>query len=93
MVLKLTIFQKKFKKIIGNKNITTKIYRIQAHNSFVFDLLILFLKDKSLLEYKNLFSPNDYENNNNISLKYFALFVVSIENLKNLKYRISYKKH
>ena len=29
------------------------------------------LKGKSLLEYTNLFSPNDYENNNKIILKYF----------------------
>ena len=29
------------------------------------------LKGKSLLEYTNLFSPNDYENNDEIVLKYF----------------------
>ena len=29
------------------------------------------LKGKSLLEYTNLFSPNDYENNDKIILKYF----------------------
>ena len=28
------------------------------------------LKEKSLLEYTNLFSPNDYENNDKIILKY-----------------------
>ena len=31
----------------------------------------LMLKRKSLLDYTNLFSPNDYENNNKIILKYF----------------------
>ena len=29
------------------------------------------LKGKSLLEYKNLFFPNDYEKNDKIKLKYF----------------------
>ena len=31
----------------------------------------LMLNGKSLLEYTNLFSPNDYENNDKIILKYF----------------------
>ena len=53
------------------------------------------LKGKSLLDYTNLFPPNDYDKNDKIILKYFqqlkrwknyiAIFVVSIENLKNLK--------
>ena len=29
------------------------------------------LKDKSLLDYTNLFSPNNYEENDKIILKYF----------------------
>ena len=29
------------------------------------------LKDKSLLEYRNSFFPNDYEKNDKIILKYF----------------------
>ena len=43
------------------------------------------LKDKSLLEYANLFSPNDYEQNDKILLKikrsknYIALFVANIK--------------
>ena len=52
------------------------------------------LKGKSFLDYVNLFSPKDYEKNDKLIVKYFqqlkrwtnyiALFVVSIENLKNL---------
>ena len=52
------------------------------------------LKGKSLLDYTNLFSPNDYEKIDGIILKYFpelkrwkkyiALFWVSIEILKNI---------
>ena len=50
------------------------------------------LKSKSLLDYTNLFSPNDFEKNEKIIPRYFqwlkkwkkyiALFVVSIENWK-----------
>ena len=43
-------------------------------DTFVLDLLILYifiLKSKSLLEYTNLFSLNDYENNDKIILTYF----------------------
>ena len=29
------------------------------------------LKSKSLLDYANLFSPNKYENNDKLTLKYF----------------------
>ena len=56
------------------------------------------LKDKSVHDYTNLF-PNDYENNDKMILKYFqqlkrwknyiVSFVVSKENLKNLKYQTS----
>ena len=31
----------------------------------------LMLKDKSLLDHTNLFSPNDYDENDKIILKYF----------------------
>ena len=64
------------KKILRNKNIITNIYRIS-----VYDLIIsgyfctgftdFMLKSKSLLDYANLFSPNKYENNDKIILKYF----------------------
>ena len=55
-------------------------------------------KGESLLEYTNLFSPNDYEKNYKIMLKYcqqnlnklkcIVMFVINMENLKNLKYHI-----
>ena len=38
---------------------------------FCIGLIYFILKGKSLLEYTNLFSPNDYENNDKIILKYF----------------------
>ena len=75
-VFELNIFQKKLKKAIENKNITTNICRIQAYNSimcgyFNIGFIDFMLKGKSLLEYTNLFSPNDYEKNDKIILTYF----------------------
>ena len=67
---------KEIKKLIGNKNIITNIYRIQAYDSimcgYVFIRFIDFmLKGKRLLDYTNLFSPNECEKNDKIILKYF----------------------
>ena len=58
---------KEIKKIIGNKKIITSTYRIQAYDSikcgyFCIGFIDFMLKDEILLHYKNLFSPNDYEN-------------------------------
>ena len=67
--------QKEIKKLTGNKNIITNVYRIQAYDSimcryFCIGFIDFMLKGKSLLDYTNLF-PNDYENNDKIILKYF----------------------
>ena len=67
---------KEIKKFIGNKNIITNIYRIQAYDLimcgyFCIGFIDFMLKGKSLLDYTNLFSPNDYEKNDKIILKYF----------------------
>ena len=62
-------------KFIGNKNITANIYRVQAYDSimcgyFCIGFIDFMVKRKSLLEYTNLFSPNDYEANDKMILKY-----------------------
>ena len=72
---------KETKKFIGDKNIITKIYVIRACDSmmcryFCNGLIDFMLKGKSLLDYTNLLSPNDYEKNDKIILtlicmKYF----------------------
>ena len=72
IALQLIVFQKKF---IGNKNITS-IYRIQVYSSimwgcFCIGFIDFMLKDKSLLDYTNLFSSKEYEKNDKIILKYF----------------------
>ena len=66
---------KEIKKFIGNKNIMN-IYGIQAYDLimcgyFCIGFIDFMLKGKSLFEYTNLFSPNDYEKNDKIILKYF----------------------
>ena len=38
---------------------------------FSIGFINFMLKGKSLLDYTNLFSPNDYEKNDKIVLKYF----------------------
>ena len=67
---------KEMKKFIGNKNILTNIYRIQTYNSIMCGYVCtgfidFMLNGPSLLDYTSLFSPNDYEKNNKIILKYF----------------------
>ena len=67
---------KEITKFIGNKNIITYIYRIQAYDSimceyFCIRFIDFMLKGKSLLNYTNLVSPNDYKKYDKIILKYF----------------------
>ena len=66
---------KEIRKSIGNKNIITNIYRIQAYDSimcgyFCTGSIDFMLKGKSLSEYTNSFFPNEYEKNDKIILKY-----------------------
>ena len=74
--LEFNLSQKKLKKFIGNKNVVTNIYRIQSYDSimcryFCIGFFDFMLKGKSLLEYTNLLSPNDYEKNDETISKYF----------------------
>ena len=67
---------KEVRKFIGNKNIITNIYRIQAYDSimcqyFCTRFIDFMLKSKSLLEYTSLFVPNEYKKNDKIILKHF----------------------
>ena len=67
---------KEIKKFIGNKNIITNIYRIQAYESIVcgyfhIGFIDFMLKGRSLPDYTNLFSPNDYEKIDKTIIKYF----------------------
>ena len=67
---------KKIKAFINNKNIKTNIFRIQAYDSvtceyFCIGFIDFMFKGKSLTEFTNLFSPNNFEKNDDIVLKYF----------------------
>ena len=67
---------KEIKRFIGNKNIITNIYRIEAYDSimcgyFCIGFIDFVLQGKSVLDNANLFSPDDYGKNDKIMLKYF----------------------
>ena len=63
-------------KFIGNKNIKTDIFRIQADDSimcgyFCIGFINFMFNGKSLTEYTNLFSPYDFKKNDDIITFYF----------------------
>ena len=69
---------KEIMKFIVRKKIITNIYRIQAHDSimcvyFFIGFITFMFNGKSLTDYTNLFSPNDFKKNDDIILKYFGL--------------------
>ena len=56
---------KKIKKFIGSKNVMANIFRIQAYDSimcgyFCIGFINFMFKDKTLNDYTNLFSLNDF---------------------------------
>ena len=67
---------KEIRTFIGNKNIKTNIFRIQAYDSimcgyFCIGFIDFMLAGKTLTEYTNLFSPNNFKKNDDIILNYF----------------------
>ena len=68
---------KKIKAFIGySLSRTTNIFRIQAYDSimcrhFCIGFIDFMLAGKTLTEYTNLFSPNNFKKNDDIILKYF----------------------
>ena len=64
------------KNFIGNKDIKTNIFRIQAYNSILCDYFCIgsidfMLASKTLINFTSLFSPHNFEKNDKIILKYF----------------------
>ena len=64
------------KKIVGNKNIITNIFRVQANNSvmcgyFCIEFIDFMLASKKLTDFTNMFSPYDFKKNDEIILHYF----------------------
>ena len=67
---------KEIKKFIDKSTIVTSIFRIQAYDSvmrgyFCIGFIDFMLESKSLTDFTNLFSPNDFKKNDDIILNYF----------------------
>ena len=68
---------KDIKAFIGHSlSITTNIFRIQANDLvmcryFCIGFIDFMLKGKTLTDFTNLFSPNNFKKNDNLILKYF----------------------
>ena len=63
-------------KFINNKNIIANIFRIEAYHSvmcryFCIGFIDYMLKDNSLTDFTNIFSPNNFKKNDDIVLNYF----------------------
>ena len=64
------------KKFINNKNIIANIFRIQAYDSlmcgyFCIGFINYMFMGKSLTDYINIFSSNNFKKTDDIILKYF----------------------
>ena len=67
---------KEIKHAIGNKEIKSNIFRLQAYDSimcgyYCIEFIDYMLDGKTLLDYTNLFSPNDFEKNGQIIKRIF----------------------
>ena len=63
-------------KFSGNKKIKASIFRIQAYESimcgyFCIEFINYMLKVKKLLDHTNLFSPNDFKENDQVIKRIF----------------------
>ena len=66
---------KEIKEFVNNNNIIINTFRIQAYNSimcgyFCIGFIGFILAEKTLTEYTNLFSPNNFLKNDDIILNY-----------------------
>ena len=73
MVLELSTFEKKLKNLEPTKisQKTLKVYGSIICGYFFIEFIDFLLKDKSLLDYANLFCSNKNEKNNKMILRYF----------------------
>ena len=97
---------KEIRKFIGNKNVKSNIYRMQACDSimcayFCIGFIGFMLKGKRLLEYANLLSPKEYKKNDKIILrcsqqnlnKMYCSFCKKYRKCKKTKTSYIFKKH
>ena len=64
------------KKFVGNKNIVTIIFRVQANNSVIcgyccIGFIDFMLAGKKLTDFTSMFSLYNFDKNDNIILSYF----------------------
>ena len=69
---------KEINNFIGNSDIKSNIFRIQACDSimcgyFCIEFINYMLKGKTLLDYTNLFSPNDFKKNDELLKEYLRM--------------------
>ena len=67
---------KKMNKFLGNKKLKASIFRLQAYDSimcgyFCIEFINCVLRGKTLLDYTNLFSPNDFKKNDRVIKRIF----------------------
>ena len=75
-VLELNTFQKTLKKFINKSTVVRNIFRIHSYDSimcgyFCIDFIDFMFNGKSLTDFTNLFSPNNFKANDDIVLNYF----------------------
>ena len=68
------------KTFIGNKNVKTNMFRIQAYDSimcgyFCIRFIGFMLAGKTLTDFSNLFSLNNFKRNNDVIPNYFMTIV------------------
>ena len=68
------------KTFVGNKNIKTNTFRIQAYDSimcgyFCIRFIGFMLAGKTLTDFTNLFSLNNFKRNNDLIPNYFMIIV------------------
>ena len=67
---------KEIENFVGHRNIKTNIFRIQSNNSimcryFCIGFIDFMLVGKTLIDFTSLFSPYDFNKNDNVILSYF----------------------
>ena len=67
---------KEIENFVGHKNIKTNIFRIQSNNSimcryFCIGFIDFMFVGKTLIDFTSLFSPYDFNKNDNVILSYF----------------------
>ena len=73
-------FNKEIKTFTSNKNIRTNIFRIEAYDSimcgyFWIRFINFILAGKTLTDFTNIFSQNNFKRNHDITLNYFMINV------------------